>query len=383
MLAHCCVAGGGRTAREVPPKVIRIREFTSADIPQVADVHRESMKVGDALTPALLEDYRQWLTALFLDNPMRVPGNGLESLVADDDGEIVAFMGVVARQLALDGNRYLGSVASNFCVRPGRRGGLGVQVAREYLARSSEFAFIDELTDRPRRLWDHFGMLAMPQSVRWTLPLSPGRHVVSVVSRRIGAARFAAPVVGLFDRLAQRVPRSPFFYAPPALAAEDLTGASLARILTEFGAADALRPVTTDGSTEWLMQRARAMTQHGELQAVCLRDSSGLVVGWYVYYAGRGRAGEVLQLVAAPHAAPAVLSHLALHATARGVVSLTGALDLTFLSPLSWHWATIMPTPIETRWMMVQSNKPEILEAFWRGRILLSRLDGEWCHHLR
>ncbi len=32
-----------------------------------------------------------------------------------------------------------------------------------------------------------------------------------------------------------------------------------------------------------------------------------------------------------------------------------------------------------TRWRLVHSTRPEVLEAFLRDWLLLSRIDGEWC----
>jgi hypothetical protein len=151
----------------------------------------------------------------------------------------------------------------------------------------------------------------------------------------------------------------------------------------EFGTPQHLRPVTTDGSTDWLVRRARKMKQHGDLQMVAVRDDTGEIVGWYIYYARPGRPGEVLQLVSTPHTARHVLASLARHALDRGVISLTGTLDPTFLSPLASRWAVLTPAPIQTRWMMVYSKHTEVLEAFWQSRLLLSRLDGEWCQHFR
>ena len=359
----------------------RIRELTASDIPQVADVHREAMATGSAMTPALLEKYREWLTSVFLENPMRV--DGVESLVYEDGGEILGFMGVVPRQVSLGGRVYRAAAGSNFCVRPGRRGRIGMQMAREYLARSGDLAFIDQLVDRTRPIWDHLGMVAMPQSVRWTLPLRPLQHVLSLVGPRLPAplTAVARPVATALDRVATGVRRSPFKYDAPALAAEDLTGESLSRLLQEFGTERHLRPVTSDGSAAWLVERARRLTKHGELQLVALRDERE-VLGWYVYHANPGQPSEVLQLVSTPRASSQVLDHLAGHARARGVVSLTGALDLGFLSALSNRWAVLSPAPRPTRWLLVHSGRPEILEAFWRGQVLLSRLDGEWCQQL-
>ena len=339
------------------------------------------MGTAPSMSPALLEQYRAWFVSVFLDVPMHSPG--LESLVFEDAGEIVAFLGVVARQVTVGGKVYRGSCASNFCIRATHRGRLGMRIAREYLSRSNDLAFIDELVDRPRRLWDHLGMQTMPQSVRWTLPLRPAQHVLSIVGIRTRHARNAvlrAPAA-LVDAVAGAIPRNPFRYGASALAETALTGAGLDALLGEFGTAEYLRPVTTDGSAGWLLERARSMTQHGELHAIALQGERGDVVGWFVYYARAGLPCEVMQLVATPAAAGAVLEHLAVHARTRGVVSLTGTLDWRFLSPLSAHWAVLSPTPIETRWMMVHSAHRDVLEAFWRNNVLLSRLDGEWFQH--
>jgi hypothetical protein len=359
----------------------RIRALSHDDIAQVADLHRDVMETGPRMTAPLLERYRAWLTTVFLENPMRTVG--IESLVYEDDGDIVGFIGVVARQVSIRKRVFRGSAASNFCVRRSHRGRVGMQMAREYLARSSEFALIDELTDRTRSLWDRLGMVAMPQSVRWTLPLRPVRHVLSLTARHLPqwlafvSARSAMAV----DHLAARMPRSPFRYEAPALTGETLTAAGLAQLLAEFGTDDYLRPVVSDGSTEWLVERARTMTRFGALEMVALRDA-GKVVGWYIYHARQGGIGDVLQLMSIPAAAPQVLVHLAMHARERGVASLTGTMDPVFLSPLSEHWAVLSPAPMVTRWRLVYSNRPEVLEAYWRDRLLLSRLDGEWCQQL-
>ena len=360
----------------------RIREFTAADVPQVADVHRRAFEVAPAMTPELRDEYARWLTAVFLDAPTRTPARQ-QSLVCEDGNDIIGFFGVVPRTVELNGRQYEATAGSNLVVLPERRGGIGSKIIAEYLARSSELAIVDEPEERASHLFRRAGMVAMPQSVRWTLPLSPLRHVIATVGDYVPGIRVAGPLAGLLDRAARRVGRSPFHYGASSLVAEPLSDDGLARLLSEFGSSENLRPITSDGSTEWLLKRARGMVQHGELQLVALREGDGSAIGWYVYYAKKGAAGEVLQLVADAARATAVLEHLARHALARGVISLTGVMDLGFLAGLSLHWAWIAPFPRQTKHMMVYSTRPEILEAFWRNRVLLSRLDGEWCQHLR
>lgn len=360
----------------------RIRELAAADIPRVAEIHRQAFEVAPAMTPELLDEYTRWLNVVFLEAPTRAPGRQA-SLVCEDGNDVIGFFGVVPRTVALNGRQYEATAGSNLVVLPERRGGVGSKIIAEYLARSGDFAIVDEPAERAARLFGRAGMIVMPQTVRWTLPLSPLRHVISTVGGYVPGTGLVGPFAGLLDRVARRVRRSPFHYDPSELLGEPLSGDGLARLLAEFGSPQDLRPVTSDGSTEWLLRRARGMRQHGELQLVALRHGDGPVVGWYVYYAKRGGPGEVLQLVAASEWTTAALEHLAGHALARGVISLTGVMDSRFLPALSLHWAVLAPFPRQTNHVMVHSKHPEILEAFWRNRVLLSRLDGEWPQHMR
>ena len=106
--------------------------------------------------------------------------------------------------------------------------------------------------------------------------------------------------------------------------------------------------------------------------------AKGAVVGWYAYYANKGGRSEVLQLVADREWAAPVLESLAHDAWLRGATSLNGVLTAQLLAPLAARRAILDPL---VRWMLVKTRHPAILEAFTRGQSLLSRLDGEWCHH--
>jgi hypothetical protein len=359
--------------------MIAIRDFVANDIGAVAELHREVMATARAMSPPLLARYREWLTTVFLDHPMREQGAG--SLVADEAGEVIGFMGVVPRRVALGGKVYRASSASNFCIRANRRGRLGLLMAREFMARAGDLAIVDELSDRTRGIWDRMGFVQTPQSVRWTLPIRPLQHTLALTERHLPRwiVALTRPAAELVDRhVSAKVPRSPYRYEPAALEAETLTDRTLPELLDRFGSSAYLRPVVADGSTAWLVRRARSMTRFGELQMIALREASGSTAGWFIYYARRGPA-EVLQAVSTAGAARQVLSHLALHARERGVVSLTGTLDPVFLPALCEHWAGISPSPMECHWRLIYSPRQEILEAFWRDRLLLSRLDGEWC----
>ena len=360
-----------------------IRPFAESDIAAVIAMHCDAFGNPRPRTQAAEAEYRNWLTAVFLDNPMRI--RGLESIVFEDDGEIIGFLGIVARRLRLNGITYRGSVCSNFCVHPDRRGGVGSQLLSHYRELDQDVAFVDEVRDRAGVLFERRGWkISALQSVRWVLPLRPAERVLMTLQHRLPSAlAFATrPAIRLFDTALRSIPRSPFRPTKPTLSRRELTSDELASLLDEFGSDRTLRPETSDGSTSWLIERARGMTEAGDLHMVSVADDRGAVLGWYIYYAQRGGQGEVLQLVSIPTAAREVLDDLANHAYDRGVLSLSGTLHTDFLPHLAARRA-VLDSGSGSRWMLVHSRIPAIMEAFWRGDLLTSRLDGEWCHHLR
>ena len=360
-----------------------IRPFERADIPLVTSLHCDAFGNPRPRSPAEAGEFNAWLSAVFLDCPMRI--RGLESIVLEDDGQIVGFLGIVARRVQLGGATYRASVCSNFCVRPDRRGGVGAQLLAHYRNMPQDLAFVDEVRDRAAALFERCGWTVSPlQSVRWVLPLRPVERGLTTLQYRLPGALLQAgrPVSRMLDLALQLVPRSPFRIAPSRLAMKQMAPGDLARLIGSFGSARDLRPVSDDGSTEWLVQRARGMTDQGALQLMLVHDEQGQLSGWFVYYAMAGGQAEVLQLVATPKAAGDVLHALTSHAYERGCVSLSGTLHPSFLPHLTSRRA-MFDSASGSRWMLVHTGNREIMEAFWRGDLLTSRLDGEWFQHRR
>ena len=372
-----------RSPQEAATFMRGIRPFDASDIPLVTALHCDAFANPQPRSEAAREEYHRWLSTVFLENPMRTPGIG--SIVFEEDGQLIGFLGVVPRRLQLNGRTYQASVCSNFCVRPDRRGGVGAQLLSQYRNMPHDVAFVDEVRDRAAALFERCGWnVSGLQSVRWVLPLRPVERLLSTFQYRLPAQFITAgrPVTRALDSMLRRVPRSPFRVEAPELVAKQMASPDLARLIGDFAAPSDLRPVTTDGSTAWLVERARGMTQQGELHLLSVEDARGETVGWCVYYAVTGGQGEVLQLVSTREAAKGVLDALAHHAYVRGTASLSGTLHPTFLPHLAARRA-FFDSASGSRWMLVHTQKREIMEAFWRGDLLISRLDGEWFQHLR
>ena len=123
-----------------------VRPFVESDIPSVIALHCDAFGNPRPQSPAAEAEYRRWLESVFLENPMRT--EGLDSIVFEDDGAIIGFLGIVARRLRMNGTTYRASVCSNFCVHPDRRGGIGSQLLSHYRDMDQDFAFVDEVRDR-------------------------------------------------------------------------------------------------------------------------------------------------------------------------------------------------------------------------------------------
>jgi GNAT superfamily N-acetyltransferase len=358
-----------------------VRSLTGSDIDQVGELHNMVFLPSRPMTPQLRQRYRQWLETVFLNNQPRLPG--YDALVYEQEGKIAGFIGVAGRRFTLHGQTYTGTLHSNFVVHPGHRGrGVGGALFRAYLELPRDFAFVDEVGEGNRPLHERLGMtVSMAQSVRWILPLRPVRRLAALVTDRM--PRFLRPICQLpadaMDALLRHLPRSPYKFKMPDLRATPVPAAGLASLIAGVKGGDLLRPDTTDGSIAWLVERARSMQEHGHGQLVLNSlHAKDAVVGWYMYYANKGGRSEVLQLVADREWAAPVLDSLVHDAWLRGATSLGGALHQEFLAPLAARRAIFDPS---VRWMLVKTRHAAILEAFTRGHSLLSRLDGEWCHH--
>jgi GNAT superfamily N-acetyltransferase len=358
-----------------------VRSLTGSDIDQVAELHNMVFLPSRPMTPPLRQRYRQWLETFFLNNQSRLPG--FDPLVYEHEGRVVGFLGVAARRFTLRGQTYTGTLHSNFIVHPAHRGrGVGGALFRAYLEAPRDFAFVDEVGNVNRPLHERLGMtVSLAQSVRWILPLRPVRRLASMVTDRLPKA--LRPVCLLpanaMDALLRHMPRSPYKFKVPDLEVTPVSGAGLASLIAGFQGEELLRPDAADGSIEWLVERARSMQEHGHGQLVLNSlHAKSAVVGWYAYYANKGGRSEVLQLVADPKWAAPVLDSLTYDAWLRGATSLSGVLHPAMLAPLAERRAVFDPS---VRWMLVRTQHSAIREAFERGQTLLSRLDGEWCHH--
>lgn len=366
-------------ASDSPPFVSRrtecIRRFVEGDIPQVARLHRAAFRLGDS--PGL-GSYHDYFTRVFLENPA---GDGpLPSLVyQENDGRIVGFVGLVPRQMAINGHHFQAVVSSQFIVDPTSHVGLvALRLAKAYLEGPQDLSIADEANDVSRKIWEGLGgTTALLLSIYWTRPLRPARLAMSYLRQRPGFAPLAAaasPLATVADTLATRLSGSHFHQSKPSVSAEDLCGRTVLTHVPEFCGTTSLRVEYDDRTFQWLLDRAANRSAGGCLLKATLRNGQE-IVGWYICHLDREGVADVAQLAARPSSIHDVLDHLFYHAWRQGAVAVTGRLDPRFMQALSDKYCLFHR---RGPWVLIKAKKPELLQSFQTGNACFSRFDGEW-----
>src|SRR5262245_11742050 len=183
-----------------------IRVLTEDDVPGVA-----------ALVRRVYPDYR-WTSAGACESYVREPlfdnpwcDFQLPSWVAEENGRICGFYGVIPRWMELRGRPLRTAVACHYMVDPDCRNALtAMQLAKACLTGPQDLTIADGASDLSRRLWSGIGgTVPLLYSLHWTRLLRPARYALSLLHERAAlplALTFAArPVGGLTDALIARL----------------------------------------------------------------------------------------------------------------------------------------------------------------------------------
>jgi hypothetical protein len=360
-----------------------VRPFVEADIPLVAELHRRVFRTGDAPSADLERRYRTYLRGIFLNNPWY--DEEMSPLVYEDaDGSIAGFLGVMPRRMSIRGRPIQAAVSSQFIVEPGRRSTMAaVHLMKTFMSGPQDVSIADEANYQSRKLWESLGgATALLHSVHWARLLRPAQFGLLKVGKgtSLGTASLVGPVCRLVDGVAARLPRSPFRHAATSLSSEELDVETLLACLSDCSDRLALRPEYDARSLRWLLGCLVPAEGEGSLHKALVRDATGQVLGWYLYYADPAGLGEAIHIGARHESIQAVLEHLFQDAWRRGVVALSGRLEPRFTTDFAHTYCLFHP---RLCWTLVHSRDAEVLQAIHSGDAMLTRLEGEWCMHFR
>jgi len=331
-----------------------VRPIVPEDVPRVALLYA---KVFGHRVQAL-EGLQATLHEVFFCHPW--PDDRLPSLVYEaKDGRILGCLGVVM-------------------VDPDSRTTLaGVELIRAFLSGPQDVS-ISQGTTESRRIFEAVGgTTSLLHSMGWIRVLRPSRYVLGSLRGRglpAGIAAALTPVCRAADALAGRI--RPFRLSAAGLSGEPLEPETLGICVSELSRDRALRPTYDAGSLKWLLDLLARQTGEFALHGTIVRDARAEIVGGYLYRQSSTGVGDVVQIVADPKWAEAVLDHLFSDAHRRGLTAVSGQLDPRFLPALGAKHCLF--TRGDGSWLMAYSRDPEVLGAIHRGDALLTRLEAEW-----
>ena len=363
-----------------------IRRLTGDDIPAVAALFYKVHLANEATTSkSSLAAISAEFEEIFLRNPWL--DENLPSLVCEDgNGAILGFIGVTPRKMNIKGRPVVAAVSAHLMLEPGRRTELaGMRLLQRFLSGPQELSIADFANDIGQKVWYALGGKTSPiHSIQWVKLLRPGACALTSGEGKLRSLRRLSPITRplgrLSDALMARIAPGRFHFSAPDLIPKELDDETLLALISRFGAFYSMRPEYDLRSLSWLIRRAEKINRRGELRKIALRDVSGAIAGWYLYYLNSGGSSEVLQLCARAASAGAVLDHLFHHAWSNGSALISGRLEPQLLPALSSRRCHLNCGP---PWVMVHARDPEILQTVERGDVFLSKLDGEWCTSYR
>ena len=351
----------------------QIRSFVPEDIPQAADLH-ERVMYGRSRPSSYAK--RSYWEQVFFDNPWY--DDSMPSLVCENGGVIVGFLGVMPRKMQMNGQPVQAVVCTHFVVEPRSRGLTGLKLMSRLLSGPQDIS-LSEGNSRSTKLFVGLGGSISPiYSIHWTSPLRPARFIAHYLGKSSLMATLALasrPLTGIVDTLAARVGNSPFRQLTPTYSADSLDVDTLLHCLSEFTRDQTLRPVYDKSSLKWLLQVLDQKKGLGSFRKVALRNAERDIVGWYLYYSVPGGFSQVVQIGATSNSIRGVIDHLFHDAWERGSVAVGGQAEPEFMQEFSRRGSLLNRSGGH---LLVHARNPELMHAMKSGDAFFSRLEGEW-----
>src|SRR5213596_417530 len=183
-----------------------LRTLAEDDIPAAAALFGRVYPKQRWASQAACEAY---FREILFDNPWR--DLDLPSWLAEEDGRIAGFAGVMPRRMLFRGRSIRVAVGCQFMVDPNRRNGLtALQLARAALSGTQDLFIADGANELSRQMWTGLGGTApLLYNLHWTRPLRPVRFALSLLEERRALPPAltlpARPLGALADALAARL----------------------------------------------------------------------------------------------------------------------------------------------------------------------------------
>ncbi|HLP16755.1 MAG TPA: hypothetical protein VK470_10885 [Bacteroidota bacterium] len=357
----------------------RVRQLQRDDLSRVVELNNKLFPTSVRIP---FEDQLTLFERVCFKNPWH--DNDITSLVYEDDqGVLAGFLCVLARPMLLGSRQIRAAVFQHMMVD--RSTLASFQMFRALVEGPQDFSMGENAVDVVCKLWTRLGHpVSRLNSIYWRRflkPVSIAAHQAARRSSLRAVARASMPVCRAVDALLERIPGNPLRVgshdrrAVSSQIDEELETAMMLGELPRMTTACALHPVYTAETLDWLLHLLSEETRNGRLQKKLVRDPSGAIDGWYIYYLNSEGPSPVFQIAAVSEQKIGhVLDHLFAHAQMHGALELTGRIEPRYMKALREKRCYFMPG---RNWMLVHSHDPEILHAIDRGDAFLSRLEGD------
>jgi hypothetical protein len=360
--------------------VSSIRPLVRADLEQVARLHAADAGVGD--DAGRVRRIADFFERTLLAYPWADPK--LPSLVYQEDGRVLGFLGSNVRRMRFDGRPVRMACSAHLIADPSVRSkAVGARLLKTYLDGPQDLTITDGANETVRRMWEGLGGQTVHVSsltfVRVLRPLGLAAHR-GLSTRAPSVERALTSVTRVVDAAAVRAFDRP---AETDARTEELTPRTLLDHLVDVAGGDRLVP---DYDAEYLSWLFAELGRVGSEQVFVNRIPRGSVVadvvwredeclGWYVTQLRPRGLCRVLQLAAKPRASGEVFDCLARRAYELGASGIYGRLEPHLVGSLSERRALLR---FSDGRFLVHARDQELVDVVLRGQALVTRFDGEW-----
>ena len=359
----------------MPP--FEVRPCLRDDIPAVVDL---LLTGGRAAPGVTVEQIRRHAEAVYFDNPW--VREDIPSLVSvDEKGRLEGFVGVIPRTMRFGSEIIDVAVPGNFVVRASPEGKTNsfaaIALLKRFFAGPQHLSVTDTANELSRRLWEAAGAVVPGLfSLDWFRPIRPATAILQMMQIARGRPIPLERPIRMAARTADLAGARLLARLGPKQAPFDLEPLERARLLELLDGRDRqldIRSHYEPATLEWLLGMLEARAQSRTLRQSLVLDDRGARVGAFIYLLASDGVAEVLLTVAAEGKFELVLQAVLADATSLGGSVVTGRVNPRQLPAFKGQRCFMLCN----QWTMVHSRRPELLDAFHRGRARLTALDGE------
>jgi hypothetical protein len=356
-----------------------IRALRESDIPAIAGLFQRMLRKSRQPASSSLVAY---LETLFLMGPDQDP-EIVSHVHVRDGGAISGFVGVLPLPLTSGERPLRGAICGTLMVDGHEQDPFaGARLMRAFLAGPQDISLTETANDVSTAMWRNLRGTVLPDySLEWLRIIRPAGLFVEMATSATSAARILAPFAKLLDAFTRRkASEEPRWISVPlgepaakVLKTTEADDEATIKLFGELTSAFAIRPQWRPDSLRRMVSESYRKANYGEMVRRTVTTRDGRSVGLFLYYGNPGRIGRVVQILAAPGQAGAVIDSMVRHAAESGIVALRGRTQPALLEAmLGRRFAFVHASS-----SIVHARDPALVEPFRSGGAFFNGFAGE------